>query len=86
MALELFESKVDAVLNKGRWLYTLAPAAQCRLDNALDNWARLLLGADWWCNGAVCRSELGWLLSGMARGVKCVALRRARLYNLPPSD
>jgi len=86
LALELFESKVDGVLNKGRWLYTLAPMAKPRLDNALEHWARLLLGADWWCNGAVCRSELGWTLSGMARGVKCVALRRARLHNLPASD
>ena len=85
-AVGLFDAKVDAVLGKGRWLYALVPEAQARLDNAQDHWARMLLGADWWRNGAVCRSELGWSLSGFARAVRCVALRRARMWHLPAND
>ena len=48
--------------------------------------ARKLLGADPWRNGAVACSELGWHVSGFARGVRSVALRRARCWFLPADD
>ena len=35
-AVALFESKVDSVLNLGRWLHILAPQASKLLDDALD--------------------------------------------------
>ena len=38
------------------------------------------LGADPWCNPFVIRSELGWLLSGYARALKSLALRRSRMW------
>lgn len=85
-AVELFEAKVDSVLNVGRWLYVLVPAAQSALDEALERWARALLGAEPWRSSAVARSELGWQLSGFARAVRSLALRRARLWARDTND
>ena len=85
-AVELFESKVDSVLNVGRWLYVLVPTAKSALDEALERWARALLGADPWRSSAVARSELGWHLSGFARAVRSLALRRARLWARDSDD
>ena len=84
--MTLFESKVYSALNKGMWLYALAPSTPELLNKAFDRWALLLLGGDWWRNAALCRSELSWALSGEAPAVKCVALRRARLHALPDED
>ena len=50
------------------------------------SWARQLLGAEAWRNEAVCESELGWCLSGAARGVRSVALRRARVLCSDSND
>ena len=85
-AVVLFESNVDSILNFGRWLYTLSSEAPDKLNASLDSWARALLGADSWRNSSVCRCELGWVFSGFARGVRSVALRRARALSLPVDD
>lgn len=86
VAMEIFELKVESVLRVGRWLYALACGAQARLNELFESWARSLLGADPWRNGGVARSELGWHLCGFARAVRCVALRRARLWSRGASD
>ena len=57
-----------------------------RLDELQQSWARCLLGAEPWHNGAVCESELGLHMSGFARAVRSVALRRARVFQLPAGD
>ena len=86
MAVEIFECKVDAVLNCGRWLYALTPSAQRVLDQELEGWARLLLGAPSWRNGAVCCCETGLLLTGFGRAVRSVAFRRARAWAMQSGD
>ena len=79
VALELFEAKVDGVLDFGRWLFLLVPGASRVLDVLLQEWARALLGAEPWRNPAVAMSELGWVLSGSSRALLSMAMRRARL-------
>ena len=86
MAVALFDSKVDGLLEANRWILALAPGGLSRLSDALASWARDLLGAPFWRNEAVCRSELGWSISGAARGVRSVAMRRARMLHLPNDD
>ena len=79
-AMDIFEVKVDSVLRVARWLYGCCPAAQSLLDELFESWARLFIGAEPWRNSAVARSELGWHLTGFARAVGCMAMRRARLW------
>ena len=86
LAVLLFEAKIEASLAFGRWLLVDCPGVRVRLDGLFKKWARLLLGADSWRNGAVATSELGWGLGGFCRCVRSVALRRAKLLMLPPSD
>ena len=86
LAVDLFESKVDSLLDFGRWLFTLSASACLGVNTAQSSWARALLGAESWRNAAVCERELGWLLSGFARGVRSVALRRARALSLDSLD
>ena len=83
---ELFETKVDSILDMGRWIFIMVPNAAELLDRAYDNWGRTLLGADWFRNAAVSGSECGWVISGFARVVRAVALRRARLFSRGDSD
>ena len=84
--LQLFEAKVDSLMDLGRWLVIMVPDAEAILDEAYGRWACSLLGADWWRNKAVCCSELGCRISAFARVVKAVALRRARLEMRDSSD
>ena len=70
----------------GRWLYVLVPTAESALDEALERWARALLGADPWRSSAVARSEFGWHVSGFARAVRSLAFRRARLWARESAD
>jgi len=77
---ELFETKINSILDFGRWLFILIPDARSLLGEFYDRSARLLLGADFWRNAGTCASELGWQLSGFQRVVKCVAMRRAKLW------
>jgi hypothetical protein len=84
--VELFESKVDSILAFARWLFAVSPGALVRLDRVYEGWSRALLGADFWRNADVCRGELGWSLTGSARGACSVALRHARVLALPPGD
>ena len=84
MAMVVFEAKVDATLFC-RWLWIL-PEAPAIINGAYERWARLLLGGDAWRNAAVATSEVGWRISGQARIVQVVALRRARLFALPEED
>ena len=46
----------------------------------------MLIGAAPWRNAASCSSEIGWRLTGFARVVKAVALRRASLWLKLGSD
>ena len=85
-ALKIFEAKVDSILEMGRWVFVMVPDAEELLEVAYGKWACAMLGADWWRNKAVCCSELGWRLSGFARVVRSVALRRARLWRRGGSD
>ena len=86
MVCELFDTKVDAIMDFGRWLFILVPCSQQRIDDFYDGWARTLLGADFWRNAGACASELGWQLSGFGRVVRSVALRRAKLWSLADVD
>ena len=86
LAMGIFEAKVESILNCNRWLFATAPGASQTLDDTLEHWARSLLGAPVWRNGGVSCCEVGWLLTGSARAVRSVALRRARLWALPLDD
>ena len=86
LAVELFEAKVDARVQPGRWLFALTDGVCALLDEQYDSWARGLLGAKPWNNAAVAASELGWSLSGTARAVKAVAFRRATIWQLQDDD
>ena len=78
--LKLFEGKVDACMRPGRWLFAvLATDAAQILDDAYARWARILLGVPSWMPAHAVFWELGWSLSGMARAVLDVAMRRARM-------
>ncbi|CAE8622071.1 unnamed protein product [Polarella glacialis] len=85
-ALELFEAKVDSVVAFARWLFCMVPDAKDLLDAQYETWAKQLLGVPSWKNGAVARCELGWGLSGYARALLAVAMRRAALWRLPDDD
>ena len=86
IALRMFHSKVDSILDFGRWLFVFSPGAKERLDNLQFSWARQLLGAECWRNGAVCSAELGWKHTDFAKALRSVALRRARIWLLPDDD
>ena len=78
--------RLYGVLRPGRWLYCVCEEAEGWLDDMLCSWARQLLGIAPWRNGIAARWELGWLLSGMARAVRDVAKRRARIWALQDND
>ena len=80
VACELFETKVDSLLASGRWLFCLVTDAEPLINEHYERWARLLLGADPWRNPATCMSDVGWQVSGFARVVRAIALRRASLW------
>ena len=66
----------------------LSAVVSCRLSCPVlscpvlsyGHWARSRLGASVWRNGLVRCCDVGWLLTGSARAVRSVALRRARLW------
>ena len=78
LAIQVFESKVDSMLVLSRWLWITLPDAKERLNRCYEGWAKLLLGSDFWRNGAVACSEAGCSLSGEARLVRDTAMRHAR--------
>ena len=86
LAVDLFESKVESVMQYGRWLWALIPGAQQALDEAYEGSARELLGVRRWRNGAAVSCEIGWHLSGYARAVYTVAGRRATVSMLGAGD
>jgi len=87
LALFLYDSKVDACLAPGRWMYAvMAPSPEATLDAFLCNSARALLGLPPWKTGMAACWELGWCLGGFARGILEVACRRAKLWALPDDD
>jgi hypothetical protein len=86
MGVAAFRSKVEGYLRYGSWLLATAPNAEEALNRAYATWARMLLDSPAWRNGFVAIGELGWRLTGMHAMVKDVALRRARLWLLPPDD
>ena len=81
----LFESKIDSVLAHGRWLY-FSEESRAMTNATFERWAKGLLGGTRWRNGAVATSELGWSLSGEARIVRAVALRRWRILSCDADD
>ena len=83
---ELFESKVDSLLDMGRWLFIVVPGSVSLIDEAYNRWARVLLEADWFRNAFTCSSELGWKHSGHDRVTLAVAMRRAKLWTSSESD
>ena len=86
-ALKLFEGKVDACLRPGRWLFAaLAPHASQVLDQLYAKWGRILLGVPPWMPAHAVFWELGWTLSGMARAVLDIAVRRARVQCWDKND
>ena len=86
MALFLFEAKVEGILASTRWLWAGQAQRPNCLDEQLNRWAKAFLGAAFWRNSAVARSELGWHLGGNDRCTLDAAMRRARLSLLPPGD
>ncbi|CAE7431354.1 unnamed protein product, partial [Symbiodinium sp. CCMP2456] len=86
-ALNIFEGKVDACMRPGRWVYAvLVPDATRILDDAYDRWAKILLGVPAWLPAHAVVWELGWPLSGMARAVFDVAVKRTRIQCWPADD
>ncbi len=83
---ELFESKVDSLMDMGRWLFIMVEDAEKLVCEAYDRWARTLLGAEWYRNAGTCSSELGWSMSGYHRIVLAVAMRRAKLWSSGDGD
>lgn len=77
---DLFRSKVDGIMDMGRWLFVLVPNAEVIINDHYERWSRILLGVDWWRNAGVCASEVGWHFSGFARVVYSVATRRAKWW------
>ena len=43
---ELFDSKVDSLMEMDRWLFVMVENAEALLCDANNRWAKLLLGAD----------------------------------------
>ena len=76
-AIGVFEAKVDSHLQHARWLHVMVPNAEEQLDSLFEEFARLLLRGAPWSNPHLISAELGWSLSGYARSVKAMALRRA---------
>jgi hypothetical protein len=58
LGLPLFHAKVDGALAFGRALYCIAPDAAEKLDALEVMWAKGLVGAPPWANGAACRLKL----------------------------
>ena len=83
LAIPLFDIKVDSVLTYSRWLFVGQPGAEVRFNEIYESWARLLLGASPWRNGAVATGEVGWYITGYARVVRDAALRLARIQMSP---
>jgi len=83
---ELFETKVDSLLEFCRWLFILAPGAEQVINGYYEQWSRILLGADFWRNPAPCMCSIGWSMSGYHRVVLSVAIRRAKLWLTCASD
>ena len=86
LALTMYESKVDGCLKPGRWAYAVGADASATLDSLLDTWALTLLGSPPWHHAGAARCLLDWRLSGMARAVKEMALKRAEFWRLPDND
>ena len=86
LAIPLCEAKVDSLLILSRWLLIGLDHVANRLDDCLGVWAKALLGASRWRNTAVVTSELGWVLSGSARAVREMAMKRAKVRSLPDGD
>lgn len=84
-AVQLFETKVDSILFFGRWLW-MDDLEMQNLESTFNRWAKTLLGGDPWRNDSVATGEMGWSLSGSARVVLDVALRKARVLQLDEGD
>jgi hypothetical protein len=84
--LKLFESKVDGFLRFGRWLLAISAGALEAYETAFARWGKVLLGAPAWRSDAVASLECGFSISGGRRAALDVAVRRARLWLLPPPD
>ena len=59
LAVAVFRTKVDSLVETSRCLHAATPWALERLSDANCSWARALLGAQPWRNATVCASELG---------------------------
>ncbi|CAE8601069.1 unnamed protein product [Polarella glacialis] len=86
VALDLFEAKVEGSVRFARWLLVIAPNAQRAYNEAYENWARAFLGSPAWRGAAIARGEVGWKLDGFHRAILDMAVRRAKLWTLPPGD
>ena len=86
LALIVFETKVDSIMDQNRWLYGVGDKVAVRLDKLYADWAKALLGLPTWRNDGVSQLELGWRWTGFQRAVRSVGLRRARLSLLPHDD
>ena len=86
MAIWLFATKVDSIVEYARWLFISDAEVEVLLDSAYDEWARGLLVGGEWCTGAVCTGELGWTISGFGRAVCSATLRRACILSFPAGD
>ena len=80
VACIIFDTKVEAALRFGRWLWGTHSEAVSVLSDAYASWARLLLGSSRWRSAEVCRAELGWKLCAPARVVVEVASVRHSLW------
>ena len=86
LAIALFEGKIEGFMQFGRWLLATAKGAADILDTQYEIWARALLGAQAWRNGAIVQLELGWALSGMGRAVKSIVMKRTSVLSASPDD
>ncbi|CAE8689424.1 unnamed protein product, partial [Polarella glacialis] len=80
IACHIFTIKIESTVRFGRWLWGATPEALTSLDAAYGKWAQQLLGADAWRNTAMCRSELGWALSGSGRAIYDMAMKRTSFW------
>ena len=46
MLTELFESKVDSLMDMGRWFFIMVDGAESLICDAYERWAKILLRAD----------------------------------------
>ena len=86
VAAEVFEAKVDSYMAYGRWLFACEPEAEDSLNRKYGAWALQLLGAQPWRRSAAATSEMGWRLTGYARGLRDMALHRARVMCYAETD